>query len=475
MDLGEAVHALAREIHEYSPEGRTVFTACRSNGGNIRWAGELTPEQWLTQALLDEGPSVVYELVVRPSGEFRFTHTHDLDRTLPTIIVRDKDFWVPGHPTPGDIPQPEHTKVTDAPTDPAVLARLIERFGAGEGNSEVEILAAERELGLRLPEALRALYRIGHTDLGDHRLWSLEELVDWHTGVPVFGSWDLEQGSTVFETVCDVWPYGHVKRLCRNDWWLVFAAMEDGVSHLAVDLDPGPAGRPGQVIWFDDTTNLGGYVAESVEGALVPSLPPDEPITVEEDVSPWMCPAVPRYERGCGKVLDLTPDPSLQLLRVRAVAEVDMAELAVFPILRHLDVREADRVVPANLPALEWLTVEAREFDPTPLAGNATLWSLSLHGLDRPVDARVIATMASLIRLDLSDVEVTDIEALAELPALRMLVLNEDQWAQVELPNLAVMVLGGGTLAERMAWLDRYDPLDQARELHVIEGSSLKS
>ncbi len=472
MDLGEAVHALAREIHEYSPEGRTMFTGWR---GSVQLAGELTPEQWLSNILRANGTQGCYELVVRPSGEFRFTHTHDLDRTLPTIIVRDKDFWVPGHPTPGDIPQPEHTKVTDAPTDPAVLARLTERFGAGEGNSEAEILAAERELGLRLPEALRALYRIGHTDLGDHQRWSLAELVDWHTGIPVFGSWDLEQGPTVFETVSEVRPYGHVKRLCRNDWWLVFAAMEDGVSHLAVDLDPGPAGRPGQVIWFDDTTNLGGYVAESVEGVLLPWAPPGEPSTVEDDVSPWMCPAGSRYERNCGKVLDLTPDPSLQLLRARAGAEVDMAELAVFPILRHLDVFEADRVVPANLPALEWLGVEAREFDLTPLAGNTTLWSLSLHGLERPVDARVIATLTSLIRLDLSDVEVTNIEALAELPALRMLVLNEEQWTRVDLPNLAVMVLGGGTLAERMAWLDRYDPLDQARGLHVIEGSSLTS
>jgi hypothetical protein len=280
----------------------------------------------------------------------------------------------------------------------------------------------------------------------------------------------------VFETVCEVWPYGHVKRLCRNDWWLVFAAMEDGVSHLAVDLDPGPAGRPGQVIWFDDTTNLGGYVAESVEGVLLPRIPPDEPVDPDEDKwSRWTCPSVPRYERGCGEVLDLTPEPSLQLLRMRAVAEVDMAALAVFPILRHLAVYEADRVVPANLPALEWLTVEAREFDLTPLTGNTTLWSLTLRGLDHPVDARGIATMTSLIRLDLSGVEVTHIEALADLPALRMVILNEEQWAQVDLPNLAVMVLGGGTLAERVAWLDRYDPLDQARGLHVIEGPSLKS
>jgi hypothetical protein len=133
MDLGEAVQALAREIHEQSPEGRTVLRGWR---GGPQYAGELPPEDQLRNILTANGPQNCYELVVRPNGEFRFTHTHDLDRTLPTIIVRDKDFWVPGHPRPGDIPQPEHTKVTDAPTDPAVLARLTERFGAGEGTSK---------------------------------------------------------------------------------------------------------------------------------------------------------------------------------------------------------------------------------------------------------------------------------------------------------------------------------------------------
>ncbi|QUQ62928.1 SMI1/KNR4 family protein [Kutzneria sp. CA-103260] len=458
MELGDAVQALVSHVHANGPTGwrtATMFYRCARSG----WSGQSRYDNgWMSgardlcqnvaDALLAKADHAVYELIVRSTGEFRFSHTHDLDRTPSPFIVRDKDFWLPGHPLPGSVPMPDHAEVTDAPTDPGVLA------GVGDGHSEAEILATEQELGARLPEALRALYRVGHPGLGDYRLGSLDELVEWHAGDDfTFGGWDHEDGPTASGTVPELRPYGHVKRLCRNDWWLPFAVSEDW-EFLAVDLDPAPAGQPGQVLRFDENTEIAGYVADSVERLL----------------SPWTSPDEPEPKRIANGTLDLTPAPDLQLLRTNAVAEVDMAALTVFPMLRELTVTGADRVLAADLPSLEALDLNAREFDPTPLAGTTALWSLSLRGLEHPVDARVIATISSLIRLDLSGVEVTNIEALADLPALRMLTLDKDRWTRVNLPNLAILGLDGGTLAERVAWLDRYDPLDRARGLHVLEG-----
>jgi hypothetical protein len=55
--------------------------------------------------------------------------------------------------------------------------------------------------------------------------------------------------------------------------------------------------------------------------------------------------------------------------------------------------------------------------------------------------------------------------ALAELPALKVAVLNTAQWDGVD---LAVAGLGDEPLADRLAWLDRYAPPDRDRELHVL-------
>jgi cell wall assembly regulator SMI1 len=466
VELNEAVLALARSIHANGPEGwrtATVSMRCTEHGrsgqsgyDNRGWLSvDSAAENDLTAALLKGASSAIYELVVRSTGEVRFAYTTASGvGTSGATVVRDKDFRLPGHPLPGSIPQPEHVRIGDAPTDPAVLARIPK---LGDGRGEEDIRAAERELGFRLPEVLRALHVNGHTEIDRFMLATLEELVEWRgEDGPQFGGWDDDEPLDL-DPVPDVWPHGHVKRLCRNDWWLPFG-YGDNWDYLAVDFDPAENGRPGQVIWFNDNTEMSALVADSVESMLPPWTWSDDVVRVSDLVLSH----------------EPTPDPHIQKVNANQGGDIDLASFAVLPNLRDLRVNQAGRVQATALPGLEALRIDAREFDLAPLTGHPTLWSLRLHGLQHPVDARVIATMTSLIRLDLAGVEVTNIEALQELPNLKVVTLNGEQWGGVDLPDLAVAVLGRAELAQRLAWLDRYDPLDRNRELHVFEAPNLE-
>ena len=466
MELNEAVLALARSIHANGPEGwrtATVSMRCTEHGrsgqsgyDNRGWLSvDSAAENDLTAALLKGASSAIYELVVRSTGEVRFAYTTASGvGTSGATVFRDNDFRLPGHPLPGSIPRPEHVRIGDGPTDPAVLARIPK---VGDGRSEEDILATERELGLRLPEVLRALHRNGHTEIDRFMLATLEELVEWRgEDGPQFGGWDDDEPLDL-DPVLDVWPHGHVKRLCRNDWWLPFG-YGDNWDYLAVDFDPAENGRPGQVIWFNDNTEMSALVADSVESMLPPWTWSDDVVRVSDLVLSH----------------EPTPDPHIQKVNANQGGDIDLASFAVLPNLRDLRVNQAGRVQATALPGLEALRIDAREFDFAPLTGHPTLWSLRLHGLQHPVDARVIATMTSLIRLDLAGVEVTNIEALQELPNLKVVTLNGEQWGGVDLPDLAVAVLGRAELAQRLAWLDRYDPLDRNRELHVFEAPNLE-
>lgn len=461
VELNEAVLALARAIHAGGPDGwrtATIAMRCTASGYSGRSgyddSGVLgsgpalrVRQRDLATAVLAGRPDAVCEFVVRSTGEIRLAYTYDLGDEGATV-VRGKKFRLPGHPLKGSIPLPEHARITDAPTDPAALARAP---AGGEGRSEDDIITTERELGFRLPEDLRALHRNGLTILGEFRLATLEELVKWRTSKKLrFGGWDddkpLELGP-----VLDVWPHGHVKRLCRNDWWLPFA-VDDDWRHLAVDLDPAERGRPGQVLWFDEHGEMAGLVADSVASLLPPWAWPDE------------------ASRPAELVLhgEPTPDLHIQRVNVNHRDEFDLGSLAVLPNLRDLRVNGAGVVRAVNLPGLEALKIDARELDLAPLAG-ATLWSLRLSGLRHPVDARVVATMTSLVRLDLSGVEVTNVEALDGLKNLKVVTLNGDQWSRVDLPKLAVAALGHGDLAQRVAWLNQRLPRPRNREVHQVE------
>lgn len=124
--------------------------------------------------------------------------------------------------------------------------------------SEAELARAEAELGVRLPDDVRALYRI-------------------HNGVWAAGLLGREDGFAPLDEVVDTWRLladvaggergetdsAAVRPAGFAPGWIPITTVGAGDA-FCVDLDPGPAGRPGQIIWVEH----GGPSRLFVAGAL---------------------------------------------------------------------------------------------------------------------------------------------------------------------------------------------------------------
>lgn len=146
------------------------------------------------------------------------------------------------------------------PTDPwprleaflaARLPRLRDDLAPGADESTLDALA--RRTGRALPEALQALYR-GHD--GQHGdapglFFGLRFLSAAEAGEEWYRWADLLAGDPSLAPAITVTaqPEGAVQAVYATPDWLPFAADGAG-NHLAVDLAPGPDGKPGQVVTF---------------------------------------------------------------------------------------------------------------------------------------------------------------------------------------------------------------------------------
>jgi cell wall assembly regulator SMI1 len=65
---------------------------------------------------------------------------------------------------------------------------------------------------------------------------------------------------------CQSHPLGAVKPLYANRGWLPFAG--DSQNHVALDFDPGPEGRPGQVINCGRDDEMRHVISDTFEGFL---------------------------------------------------------------------------------------------------------------------------------------------------------------------------------------------------------------
>ncbi|MEH0937683.1 SMI1/KNR4 family protein [Micromonospora psammae] len=465
------------------------------NGALIgRWDDDLSPGLRDLMGLVTAGAGGTGEFVVELSGtragDYVVSCSADL-LSLPPRVVLDADYRYPNHPAPG-MAKPAAAANDGRPTDPAVLAEvraLVAEFLAqrdrlyGEsprfapGHSEAEILAVEEQLGVRLPEDLRALYRTIHDDgqesglLGRFSPASLEQVVRWyHEGDPGSYGWDdglFEDDPVVFETH----PFGHVRRLSRDDWWVTFASDHAG-NFAAVDLDPAGLGSYGQVLTFGrDVWGPIQYVAPSVRH-LMRSVVASLRDHARWDDGSWTTPnhewSVDVGRRTLAEAVAAAPDPSVvQAAHLRAVTRVRLADLAAFPHLRAvriLDVRQkaehVDLAIPTGLP-VEQVHVVAARFEPERLAATPTLGYLTLAGNTEPVSVAALAALPNLVRLDLADAAVTDVVAVAGFPALRVLGLNARQWEALldtgwTPGRLAAIELGGrASVPEAAAWLTR--------------------
>ncbi|RJO73328.1 hypothetical protein D5S18_18945 [Nocardia panacis] len=374
-------------------------------------------------------------------------------------VIRDPAYRYPGHAIPAPVTD---AALDDQPTDPELVATVTDLVREyvelrtrqeghaprlGTGNTEGEIAAAEARIGFRLPEDLRALYRVVGYEGDDRGLLTFTALLplatvaaahlnddaetaDLDYGAGTVGAWSDSLFATSGRIVLESWPHGVVRRISRSPKWVIIGTSDRDVT--AVDLDPGPIGLSGQVITFEpDGYGSASRQDDSVLAVLrrtVQSLRMGEPAFEYYDADHPLSHAL---LRGVGEsVAELPGAIAVQGLTVNGRDSFDAAELAALPLLRELRVRGVGSVrlsVPHTVP-LEQLDLTAPRIDVEPLVGHPTLWDLTLAGATEPVRIGPLATLPSLQRLDISEIEVSDLEAVAALPTLRVLVATNRQW-----------------------------------------------
>ncbi|SNT41075.1 SMI1 / KNR4 family (SUKH-1) [Asanoa hainanensis] len=429
----------------------------------------------------------VVELSGEPAGGYAVDyHAGGHGGVLPALepmVVRDAEYRYPDHPPAGML-RPAAAANDGRPTDPDVLVEvrtLVEQFVAehtrrsgappdfGPGYREAEILAAEHQLGVRLPEDLRALYRVIHDDgkesglLGPFSPAPLERVVAWyHEDRPASYGWNDDLFADI-PVVFETHPYGHVRRVSRSDWWVTFAP-DHGGNYAVVDLDPAGSGTYGQILSYGrDVDGPIAHVAGSVRQLL-------HEVVATPD---WEPPNPPAHEwlldldgSDLADLVAASADRSvIQFVHLRRADRLRLTDLAGLPHLRAirvLDVRQkathVDLAIPPGLP-VEQVDVTAEHFAPERLATARSLRYVTLAGNEAPVQIAALAALPNLVRLDLAGAVVADVSAIANLPALRVLTLDAEQWQELLATgwtpkNLAAARLGGRGNVADAEWHD---------------------
>ncbi|WP_370971973.1 SMI1/KNR4 family protein [Amycolatopsis sp. cg9] len=444
---------------------------------------------------LFELPPAVLEVRLDPAGAYGFTARPDLTAVSPGQLVFDPDFRYPGHPLPGR-PRPAAAEPTGAATDPRVRAeifRLTGEYAAAytrikgtaprwpAGKTEAELAGAEARMGVRLPEDLRALYLVADGDpwetglLGPYSHDPLDRVVgNYLEGDTGSYGWEdaLDDDGVVFETV----PFGRVKRLSRNDWWITFGG-DRAMNYVAVDVDPAAQGHVGQVLEYGrDIYGPLRHVATSITAMLTEVVtalragryedPGEQYLFAETELREA---AERSYDEVISKAAELDlpsvvaglPGRELvQEVHLNDAADVDLAVFDPLTSLRRLSVNRAAAVTASigGLGALESVRIGAGRADLAGLAAHPALWDLHLEGVREPLDLAVLRTLPRLTRLHLAGSAVPDLGQVADLPGLRVLQLDAGQVRGLldlgkPLPRLAALFVAGRTTLPEMAGL----------------------
>ncbi|WP_069161168.1 SMI1/KNR4 family protein [Nocardia altamirensis] len=514
--LAEQVEHFAREFAETGATGGTLRMK-HSRWGNgcapfyVVGADQahVTGRRELAHAVRSElgvGMDGLVEMQLRLAGdsyEFQYRCIHGSSEPFwdaARKLVLDTDYRYPGRQQPTATTD---TVPDDRPTDPAVLATVrqlvreyVDAYTAARsrapelaaGMTEADIAAAEARIGQRLPEDLRALYRLVGYDLSDRgvlgitRLSPLSDVAASHlSDNPTMMGMVADSRSVgddslfaLDRVVLEGWPHGTIRRVSGNAQWVFIGTSDRNAD--AVDLDPGPDGRRGQLIRTDLEMHTVTRWADSVTDVLRMSI---EAQRAEENLDSLYNAAQPigtsRLQNPAELIEDLSDKFTVQDLRLRHRDSFDAAEIAVLPALRTLrldGIRSLNLAVPHDIP-LEALWVTAPHIDLEPLSGHPVLWDVYLAGAEHPVRIAPLASLKNLQRLDISDIDVTDPEIVGELADLRVLVANLQQWRRLrELdavpPNLAAAELAGdASFADEAAWADTFG---RGAELPVIRG-----
>ncbi|GAA2433643.1 hypothetical protein GCM10010191_54820 [Actinomadura vinacea] len=359
-----------------------------------------------------------------------------------------------------------------------LMRRRAEIFGHEERlpppASGEELDALEEGIGFVLPADLRALYRVANGDgtlttaLFDHHPWiPVEEVGDeddeW---AKIAREWQYDPQRT---PVLDAVPANAVRRSILRPGWIRFA-HDTGGNWLAVDMDPAPDGRPGQVIGIGvDYGEAPLYIADSVTAflrRLVEALErgdytsDEDDLHIEAGLPDW-------YEAEDARSLNTdarslagsASRPHLQKVGLTGVEDLGFLEalpnlrVAAFSGPGHLD------LTPLRALPVEALELELESVDLAPLAGHAHVRSLTVRS-KAPVDLAPLRTLPRLWALDVSAAPAADIATIAELPGLRYLEVCHDQWRKLcdDLPALSVVGIRPPEQEWRAGWTTVHGP-----------------
>ncbi|CAM2814885.1 SMI1/KNR4 family protein [Saccharomonospora xinjiangensis] len=349
----------------------------------------------------------------------------------------------------------------------------------------------EKGLPAALPPDLRALYSVIDGDGGEgllarHPWFGLDEVEALsHPDNRWWVSREWQQYlSRPFVTT--VGPPLTVRRMIDCPAWIPFATSTGG-DFLAVDMSPGPRGRPGQVIRIGLHHNDGPtYVADSVTSLLREHVTALETGAYEcVDGEFWIDLAEFRPARrqrsafrtmrvtgGTAMRLELGPD--VEALEVSDAPFVDLGPVAGTPALTRVTMRNcpAADLSPLARTPVEVLDLALDTVDLSGLEGHPVVRSLTVR-TDAPLDLAPLRSCPRLYLLDLSEAtDIPDIEVLGELPSLLYLNLRYDQWEALwertsHPSTLAVAGLASEPPKEKRFWwsaTNAYHPPEPSRK-----------
>ncbi|TDE45725.1 hypothetical protein E1295_24070 [Nonomuraea mesophila] len=435
--------------------------------------------------LLGAGDHLTVELEVESRGRFRAVLSERLDRSESERrgfrYVLDPESTPPasGEPHPGpDVSEAGHPDQAVALLG-SFIRRLEEVLDAG---SPIELPPplpeSDRqklldEAGVALPRDLRALYAAVDGDGGRGLLhgygwFGLEMLAELCDPAR---RWWVTQGWRRYVHQPFVKEYGpalRIRRVADHPAWIPFATDMFG-NYLAVDMAPGPRGRPGQVILIGRSHGAGPvYVADSVTALLREHVEALASGSFERDGEGLWINAgeVAQYERDYDHTctlsvtgMDAAPvrgiRPEIRELTVSNAPWVDFGPVRRAPALWRVTTKNcpgAD-LSPLLEAPVEVLDLDLVAIDLAGLEAHPTLRKVALH-TEKPVDLRPLLSCRLLWALDLTDAPAADLSVVRELTALRQLKLQRPQWDSLRsggvLPaSLAIAELAEEPLRER--------------------------
>ncbi|MEV4253150.1 SMI1/KNR4 family protein [Spirillospora sp. NPDC049652] len=227
----------------------------------VSFVVDIEPDGRTVLRLIDTGPAAGLGVGSAAPGELVF-----VEGAVPELWRRLPD------PAPDTSPSPT--------ADPALLERTLrERLPGAIGATDEEIAAAEARLGVPLPAELKALYRVtraDHADLkGDYEAMSAFAAAVRCELFPLDALYVADPASRP-----TLWMFGATEAVVTNPddavqgvvgspGWIAFGDNGGG-DRYAVDLTPGPKGRPGQIILLGHESSVGGeLIADSLTDMIV--------------------------------------------------------------------------------------------------------------------------------------------------------------------------------------------------------------